>query len=108
MKKVLIASAALFLAAITNVNAQTGKQPVDKKETVQSPQNLDQQTKTPVKPEALPEAIKKTTSTGEDYKGWVVGSAFLVKGATEYYEVTFTKEKETKTVKFSKEGNPIM
>lgn len=107
MKKVLIASAALFLAAITNVNAQTNPPAAEKKETIEKPQQLEAQTKTPVKPEALPVAIKVTTA-GEDYKGWVVSAAFLVKGTTEYYELILTKEKETKSVKLNKDGKLVM
>lgn len=105
MKKVLIASAALFIVAITNVNAQTN--PATEKKEVAKPQTTDQQTKTPVKPEALPQAIK-TATAGEDYKGWVVSSAFQVKGTTEYYELVLTKEKETKTVKMDANGKPII
>lgn len=106
MKKVLIASSFLFFAAVTNVNAQV-EQKMDKKESAEKAQQNSQQTKTPVKPEALPEAIK-TTTTGEDFKGWAISSAFLVKTTTaEYYEVVFTKEKETRTVNFDKAGKPM-
>ena len=108
MKKVLIASVALLFAAITNVNAQVKPQaPVDKKETVTTPQTNDQETKTPVKPEALPDPVK-TAIAGEDYKGWVASSAFVIKTPVEYYEVVLTKDKETKTVKFAKDGKEIM
>ncbi len=128
MKKVLIASAALFFAALTNVNAQTApttqstadkkdvatapaatvattQAAVEKKETAVMAQPA-QPAKTPVKTEALPESVKATL-TGADFKGWNVSAAFLVKATTEYYEVVLTKEKETKTVKLDKDGKLI-
>ncbi len=109
MKKVFIASAALFIAAITNVNAQTETKqpPVQQKATMEKPQQIEQQTKSPVNPEALPEAVKATTTT-DQYSGWLVSSAFLVKGVSEYYELTLTKEKETKLVKLDKDGKPVL
>ncbi len=112
MKKVLIASAAFLFAAIsvnaqTTETAKTAQPPVQKQEIVETTQKTDQQTKTPVKTEALPEVVKKATTT-EDYKGWVVSSAFIVKGKTEYYELVMAKDKETKTVKMDKEGKPVM
>jgi hypothetical protein len=108
MKKVLIASVALLFTAIASVNAQVKPQaPVDKKETVTTPQTNDQETKTPVKPEALPDAVK-TTIAGEDYKGWVASSAFMIKTPVEHYEVVLTKDKETKTVKFASDGKVML
>ncbi len=109
MKKVLVASAALFFAAITNLSAQTNEKPVVKQEqqVVEKAVKIESQEKTPVKPEELPEAIKKAISSA-DYKGWTVSSAFLVKKEAEFYEVTLVKEKETKTVKFAKDGNVIL
>ncbi len=109
MKKVLIASAALFIAAITNVNAQTETKqtPVQENATMEKPLQVEKQVKSPVKPEALPAAVIKATKT-EPYNGWLVSSAFLVKGVSEYYELTFTKENETKSVKLDKDGKPVM
>lgn len=71
-----------------------------------------------VKPEELPAPVTKAV-TGDAYKGWVVKEAALVNpspaagaAATEakpeaYYEVTLTHEKETKTVKFHKDGTEV-
>jgi hypothetical protein len=61
--------------------------------------------KTAVKPEELPEPIKKTLAA-EEYKGWAVQSAAIVKTATAFhYEVSLANDKkETKMVKFDKEG----
>ncbi len=61
--------------------------------------------KTVVKPEELPDPIKKTLAADE-YKGWAIQSAALVKSATaSHYEVSVANEKkETKTLKFDEKG----
>ncbi len=66
--------------------------------------NLVNDERVALKPEELPEPIKKTLSAPE-YKGWFITEAALVKtAAASHYEVSLTKEKETKLVKFDKEG----
>lgn len=69
----------------------------------------------PVKPEELPESIKKTLAT-DDYKGWAVKDAALVNNkpaadataaAASYYEVTLTKGTESKTFKFHQDGTAV-
>lgn len=69
-----------------------------------------------VKSEELPEGVKKTLAS-DAYKGWSVKEAALVstpaaatatatdKAIAPYYEVVLTNEKETKTVKFQKDGS---
>jgi len=64
----------------------------------------------PVKPEELPEAITKALS-GDAYKGWTMKEAAVVtppvtadKAPDAYYEITLSKEKETKVIKFQKDG----
>lgn len=61
--------------------------------------------KTTLKPEELPEPIKKSLSA-DAYKGWAIQSASLVKSATaSHYEVLVANDKkETKTLKFDKDG----
>ncbi len=104
MKRIIIASAALFFAAITNVNAATTDNNFTVATTVKSDST---ETRTAVKPEELPEAVKQTLAS-DDYKGWAPSTIFLVKGASEYYEVTLTKEgSEANTVKIDKEGKKV-
>ena len=99
MKKLMVAAFGLGLA----LTATTVYAANNKVNTVISV-NLSDEEKTAVKPEELPEPIKKTLA-GEEYKGWLVKEASLVKTATEsHYEVSLNNEKETKTVKFNKEG----
>lgn len=68
-----------------------------------------------IKQEELPQPVTKAIA-GDAYKGWTVKEAAIVtpvstttagaadKKTEPYYEVTLTKEKETKTVKFQKDG----
>ncbi|HET6224989.1 MAG TPA: hypothetical protein VFF27_01830 [Bacteroidia bacterium] len=58
-----------------------------------------------IKPEELPEAIKKVIA--DKYNGWEISSAFWVKSKSEYYEVTLKKETDNKLLKFDKDGKPI-
>jgi hypothetical protein len=106
MKKVIIASAALFFAAITNVHASatttTGL------EIITNAQQDTTEKRTPVIPTDLPDPVKQSLAA-EDYKGWTPSSAFLVaKEDKEYYEVKLTKEgSEANKVKFSKDGKKV-
>src|SRR3954454_9329539 len=105
MKKVIIASAALFFAAITNVHASTTTQGL---EIISSAKQDTTEKRTPVVPTDLPEPVKQTLGA-EDYKGWTPSSAFLVsKAGQEFYEVKLTKEgSEANKVKISKEGKKV-
>lgn len=66
---------------------------------------LSDDEKTALKPEELPEPVKKTLAADE-YKGWTVQTAALVKSATaSHYEVQVANDKkETKTLKFDNQG----
>lgn len=64
---------------------------------------FDDNTKTAVKVDELPEAVKKTLAS-DAYKGWTASEAYLVKGEKEYYEIILKKEAEVKTVKLNKDG----
>jgi hypothetical protein len=105
MKKVVIASVALFFAAIANVNAST---PTTGIEVISQVNEDSLEKRTPVIPTDLPEAVKQSLSADE-YKGWSPSSAFLVaKQDNEYYEVKLTKEgSEANKVKFSKDGKKV-
>src|SRR4051794_22866752 len=105
MKKVIIASAALFFAAITNVHASAATKGL---EVISSAKQDTTEKRTPVIPTELPDAVKQTLGT-EDYKGWTPSSAFLVaKAGQEYYEVKLTKEgSEANKVKISKDGKKV-
>jgi hypothetical protein len=55
----------------------------------------------------LPQAIKNTLA-GDDYKGWTIESAYLVKGEKEYYQITLKQDHNSKTVNLDKDGNTMM
>jgi len=103
MKKVIVASVALFFAAISNVNAGTTTDtPIEITSGVQQDST---EKRTPVMPSDLPAAVQQVF-TGDDYKGWTPSSAFLVNNKDkEYYEVKLTKEGgEANIVKLDKDG----
>ncbi|GGB86071.1 hypothetical protein GCM10011325_12120 [Dyadobacter sediminis] len=64
--------------------------------------------KVPVKPENLPEGIKKTIKS-EEFTGWTVKKAFLVteENNKQYYELQVSKGSESARVKLDKEGNNV-
>ncbi len=67
----------------------------------------DSVTKTPVKLEELPDAVK-TTLASESYKVWTPTEAWLVKdGSAEYYLINVKKEQETGSIKLDKDGKPV-
>lgn len=101
MKKIMILSAFSLLMFDHSVFAKNNSAELNMSEYIVS--IIDDNTKTPVKIDELPEGVKKTLAT-DAYKGWTASEAFLVKGKTEYYEITVKKEAEVKTVKLNKEG----
>ena len=62
----------------------------------------DQDDKTKIKSEELPEAVKKSLEA-QEYRGWLIDAAYHVK-STDSYEVELKNGAETKTVKFNKDG----
>ena len=66
---------------------------------------LSDDEKVAVKAEELPEAAKKTLAADE-YKGWAIQTASLVKSAAaSHYEVSLANDKkEIRIVKFDKDG----
>jgi hypothetical protein len=81
MKKIILSAAFLAFAGLTTVKANEVKAPVI---AIQQ----DSTTKTPVKIEALPDAVK-TTLKSDKYKTWTPTIAFLVVDAkkAEWYQV---------------------
>ncbi len=63
--------------------------------------------KTPVKPEELPETVRKALEADE-YKGWNFSQASLVKSEnSEYYEIELKQEEKSVVVKLDKEGKKV-
>ncbi|MDQ3047099.1 MAG: hypothetical protein M3R27_06085 [Bacteroidota bacterium] len=66
----------------------------------------EDQSRLQIKPEELPEAVKKTLAE-DKYKGWEISAVYWVKSKMEYYEVLMVKETASKTFKFDKEGKAV-
>lgn len=99
MKKIVLAT--LFLASISFVSVNA--QPSATQETVATAQADE----TPVKPENLPEAVKKTLAS-EAYASWTVSAASLVSdGGNEYFKVDLVNGDQKQTVKLDKEGQIV-
>jgi|SRR5688572_8300331 hypothetical protein len=67
---------------------------------------VTQDDKEKIKPEELPEAVK-TTLNGDEYKGWLVQTAYRIK-SKDIYEVEVKKGAETKTIRFDKDGKVVV
>lgn len=99
MKNLILSAAILAITGISAVKANEIKTPVTM--VIQQ----DSTSKTPVKVEALPDAVKATLSS-DKYKGWTPVAAFLIKDASkaEYYQVDVKKAEETASLKIGKDG----
>lgn len=99
MKNLILSAAILAFAGISTVKANDIKTPV----TIVVQQ--DSTTKTPVKIEALPDAVKATLAS-DKYKDWAPVTAFLIVDAkkAEYYQVDVKKGEETTSLKIGKDG----
>ena len=111
MKKLIVSAfcLGLTLTAASVMTASNQSQTIG----VVTNTNDDRQ---PVKAEELPEPIKKVLA-GDAYKGWTVKEATMVsnpaattenaaaaKDVATHYEVVLTKDKESKTFRFQKDG----
>lgn len=99
MKKIILSAAFLAFAGLTTVKANEVKSPVI---TLQQ----DSTTKTQVKVDELPDAVK-TTLKSDKYKDFTPSAAYLVTGAdkTEWYQVDVSnKEGQAASLKVGKDG----
>ena len=60
----------------------------------------------PVKPEELPEPVKKLL-TDEQYKDWKVSEAYMVQEERKIYEITLSKGQEKMVIKVDEKGNKL-
>lgn len=106
MQDLIIGVAMLAFAGITTVSASEINKPVM---VVVQPDftavQQDTTSKTPVKIDALPDAVKATLSS-DKYKDWAPVAAFLIIDANkaEYYQVDVKKAEETASLKIGKDG----
>jgi hypothetical protein len=98
MKKLMFAFIAL-LGSVAFVSADAISYAINQTPSAQ------QDEKVKIKPEELPEAVKKALEM-QDYRGWLVDAAYK-DTAKETYEVHLKNGAETKIVKFNKDGKKI-
>ena len=104
MKKLILSAVAILaLAGATTSQAATLDQAATVPMTVQ-----DSVTRTPIKLEELPEAVK-TTLQNEPVKSWTATEAWHVKTADgqEYYQINVKKEEKEGSIKVGKDGKII-
>lgn len=98
MKKVVFFLSLMMIASVGFINAGT----VNVKSASYA---TSQDDKEKIKPEELPDAVK-TTLNGDEYKGWLVETAYKIK-SKDVYEIELKKGAETKTLRFDKEGKVV-
>jgi hypothetical protein len=105
MKKLIVSALALTLISFASVEASTT---AETRKTETATLAASTQEKVAVKPEDLPEGIKKTIK-GEEFSGWKVTKAFLVteEDKSQYYELQVAKGDESARVKLDKDGNNV-
>lgn len=99
MNKVIIAAFALTFAGYTHANTPNP-------DTTIVANNENEDKRTPVKLEELPDAVKKALA-GDAYAGWTPSAAFWVEGKVSYYEIELSKGDDKSIVKFDKEGQLV-
>jgi len=104
MKKLIVSALALTLISFASVQADN----TSKVAGTNSNSVLITQEKVSVKPESLPDGIKKTIAS-EAFSGWKVVSAFLVTNTdkTQFYELNVKNGDESARVKLDKDGNNV-
>lgn len=102
MKKLFLSAAVLALASFTTVKAYTPYH------NIAISYQVNDDTKTPVKLEELPDAVKKVLAS-DAFKEWTPTEAFLVKTdkGVEYYEILVKKGEQTGSLKMDKDGNAV-
>jgi|SRR5688572_2648272 len=111
MKKLIVSALALTLISFGYSQAQTGQQEATQQEVAAQKQSTvkkeSKEDKVAVKPEDLPEGIKKTIKS-DDFAGWTVKKAFLVtEDNKQYYELQVAKGSDNARVKLDKDGNNV-
>ena len=106
MKKLITSAVAITLISFVSAQAMTPERSLN----VVAKYNVSVylQEKVSVKPENLPEGIKKTVK-GEAFAGWKIISAFLVtaEDKSQYYELNVKNGSESARVKLDKNGNNV-
>ena len=102
MKKTFIAVLTLC-ASLTFAQAQTSTEATTTTTTVATKETQEEKVK--IKPEDLPEAVKKSLDS-EDYRGWLISAAYEIKSKNQF-EVELKNGAETKTLVIDKDGKKV-
>lgn len=102
MNKLFLAAVAFTFVGYASANTLNAPIAATEDSTVVAQQDK----RTPVKLEELPEAVKKTLAS-DTYTGWTAASAVWVDAKISYYEIQLVKGEEKNVAKLSKEGTPI-
>lgn len=105
MKKLIVSAVALTMISFASLQTSVA---AEGRNTITENAAPAQQDKVAVKPENLPDGIKKTIK-GEEFSGWKVTKAFLVtaEDKSQYYELQVAKGSESARVKLDKDGNNV-
>lgn len=103
MKKLIIA--ALAFCSVSYASAQATEIQSNTETKVAA---LDEQDKrTPVKPEELPDVVKKSLAA-DPYAGWTPTAAFWVEGkSSSWFEIELSKGEDKSFVKYDKSGQLV-
>jgi hypothetical protein len=107
MKKIMFALFAMVgsVAAVNAQSSDTNAATTTTTSTTTSTTVAEQEGKTKIKSEELPEAVKKSLEATE-FKGWLINTAYQ-DSKSGGYEVELKNGAETKTVKFDKDGKKV-
>jgi len=101
MKKAIFAVIAIACAGYTNAQTETTATA-----NINVATNVEDQEKTPLKVEELPDAVRKALA-GDAYTGWTTAEAFLVKSQKPYYEIKMVRGEEKMVVNLDNEGKKV-
>lgn len=68
--------------------------------------NLQNEKKSKVAEDELPQGIKNLLKT-EEYKDWKLDQAYMITGTGEYYKVELKKDDQKQTLNLDKYGNKV-
>lgn len=102
MKKLILSAAILAFAGFSTIEAYAYHP------TIAISYNIQDTTKTPVKLEELPEAVKKVLASDE-FKEWTPSAAFLVKTdkGAEYYQIDVKNGEKAGSLNVDKDGKAV-
>jgi hypothetical protein len=103
MKKIIVLAA--FVLTGVAIQAQTPTQEPAKTENPSPAAKSDDADKVQIKAEELPMAVKKTLED-QEYKGWLINSAYHDKKNGQY-EVELKNGADTQKIRFSHEGQRL-